>query len=68
LSHYFILVWRGEPQHWRNHEIGKLTFSELVERLDAEAQKILEGRRDLEDIKVIGIDLTRRDSRHEGRR
>jgi hypothetical protein len=31
-------------------------------------KKTLRGVRDLEDIKVIGIDLTRRASRHETRR
>jgi hypothetical protein len=64
----FLLVWRGKKQYWRNHEVRKLTFGELLEHLQAEAEEILESRKDLEGIKVIGIDLTRRDSRRESRR
>jgi hypothetical protein len=29
----FLLVWRGEQRHWRNPEVGKVTFGELLKRL-----------------------------------
>jgi hypothetical protein len=37
----FLLVWRGEQRHWRDPEFGKLSFSKLVEQLEANAEDIL---------------------------
>lgn len=57
----FLLVWRGEKKGWKHSETGKLlSFSELIEHLQGQAQAILKERYDLEDIRVVGIDLTRR--------
>lgn len=56
----YLLVRRGEKR-WTDPETGRmLSFRELVERLQSDAQAILEERPDLEDITVVGIDLTRR--------
>jgi hypothetical protein len=35
-----------------------------VERLEATAEDILGNRDDLEEIGIVGIDLTKRDTRH----
>jgi len=44
---------------------GKLfPFSDLIEQLKVQAEVILRSRNDLEDIRIVGIDLTRRDVRH----
>jgi hypothetical protein len=63
----FLLVWRGEQRHWRDPEFGKLSFSKLVEQLEAKTEDILTDREDLERIRVVGIDLTKRDARSENR-
>lgn len=54
----FLLVWNGKKKGWRAKK--GLNFVELVERLQVEANSILHRRYDLEDIRVIGIDLTKR--------
>jgi hypothetical protein len=47
-------------------ESGKrLRFSELVELLEVEAEEILRRRDDLEGIRIVDIDLTKRHVRHE---
>jgi hypothetical protein len=59
----FLVVWRGRRQGWKEPAAGKLlSFSELIERLRAEARAILQERHDLEEIAVVGIDLTQRGS------
>ena len=61
----FLLVWRGTKKKWRESESGKqFSFGNLLERLEAQAEAILQDRYDLEGIYVIGIDLTKRDTRH----
>jgi hypothetical protein len=61
----FLLVWRGTKKKWREPEAGKpCSFSNLLERLDAEAKAILRDRYDLEEIRIVGIDLTKRATRH----
>jgi hypothetical protein len=63
----FLLVWRG-PERWRTPDTGSiLSFSQLAERLQVEARAILQERHDLEEIKVVGIDLTRRHTLHHAR-
>jgi hypothetical protein len=57
----FLLVRHGTKQGCWRPETGKpLSFSQLIEQLQAEAQAILKERYDLEDVRVVGIDLTRR--------
>ena len=57
----FLLVWRGKKKPWKDSKTGqRLSFGELVERLQFEARSILRDRQDLDDISVVGIDLTQR--------
>jgi hypothetical protein len=61
----FILVWRGTKKKWREAESGRqFSFGNLLERLEAEAEAILRDRYDLEGIRMVGIDLTKRDTRY----
>jgi hypothetical protein len=59
----FLIVWRGKRKYWRNPEFGRLSFSKLLERLEAEAVDTSRSRDDLEEVRIVGIDLTKRDSR-----
>jgi hypothetical protein len=61
----FLLVWRGTKKKWRESESGKqFSFGHLLEQLEAKAADILRNRNDLEEIRIVGIDLTTRDTRH----
>jgi hypothetical protein len=61
----FLLVWRGTKTEWRESESGKqFSFGNLLERLETKAEDILQNRYDLEGIRIVGIDLTKRDTRH----
>jgi hypothetical protein len=61
----FLLVWRGTKTEWREIESGKqFSFCNLLERLETKAEDILQNRYDLEGIRIVGIDLTKRDTRH----
>ena len=61
----FLLVWRGTKKKWRESESGKqFSFGNLLERLEAQGEAILQSRYDLEGIRIVGIDLTKRDMRH----
>lgn len=53
----FLLV-RRYKQHWRSG--GMLTFGELTNHVQEEADRIIKERPDLDAIKVVGIDLMRR--------
>jgi hypothetical protein len=60
----FLLVWRGTKKKWRESESGKqFSFGNLLERLEAQGEDILRNRNDLEEIRIVGIDLTKRDTR-----
>jgi hypothetical protein len=62
----FLLVWQGKKQNWQKPESGKLfPFSDLIEQLEAQAVAILRSRNDLEEIRIVAIDLTKRDLRRE---
>jgi hypothetical protein len=57
----YLLVWQGK---WKRKTDEKnLTFETLLNVLQDEADKIVHGRDDLEEIKVVGIDLTKRKSK-----
>jgi hypothetical protein len=61
----FLLVWRGKKMEWRESESGKqFSFGSLLEQLEAQAEAILQNRNDLEGIRIVGIDLTKRDTHH----
>jgi hypothetical protein len=61
----FLLVWRGTKTEWREIESGKqFSFCNLLKRLETRAEDILQNRYDLEGIRIVGIDLTKRDTRH----
>ena len=60
----FLLVRRGKKK-WRDSGASKqFSFGNLLERLEAQAEVILRDRHDLEGIRIVGIDLTKRDTRH----
>lgn len=62
----YLLVWQGKWK--RKTDENKLTFEKLLDKLQDEADKIVGGRNDLEEINVVGIDLTKRKSKKSGKR
>jgi len=57
-------VWGGTKE-WRDAASGKqFNFGTLLEQLETQAEAILQNRYDLEGIRIVGIDLTKRDTRH----
>ncbi|MBI2355568.1 MAG: hypothetical protein HYV06_11200 [Deltaproteobacteria bacterium] len=54
----YCLVWQGKWK--RKADEKKLTFEKLLNLLQEEADKIVQSRYDLEEITVVGIDLTKR--------
>lgn len=56
----FVLVYRGEQHHWEIHDSGRLDFIGLVEALQKHWQHISPEFPEVDDITVIGIDLTKR--------
>lgn len=54
----YLLVWQGKWK--RKTDEKKLTFEKLLNLLQEEADNIVRSRYDLEEIKVVGIDLTKR--------
>lgn len=57
----YLLVYRGEQETWQHPDTGKpLTFVELVEELRKRARELIERLSGVENIAVIGIDLTKR--------
>ncbi|MBX7492035.1 hypothetical protein K3163_02295 [Qipengyuania sp. 1NDW9] len=62
----FVLVYRGEKATWQVPRSGeKVNFSELVESLQGYWLEISPRYPDVEDIQVVGIDLTKRYDRKE---
>ena len=61
----YLLVWRGEERKRRKRPSdGRLVdFGTLVVELQAEAEQIPRTRQDIEEIRVVGIDLTKRAKR-----
>jgi hypothetical protein len=57
----FLLVWRGEKQKWENPTTKqRMSFDELVETLQQHAQAYILERGEIDDVSVIGVDLTKR--------
>ena len=57
----FMLVYRGKPKRWRHPKTRKnLDFYGLVQLLEEEAEKITTKDNKVESIKIVGIDLTKR--------
>ncbi|MBV6448192.1 hypothetical protein [Nitrosomonas sp.] len=56
----FVLVYRGEQHHWEIHDSGRLDFIGLVEALQKHWQHISPNFPKVDDIAIIGIDLTKR--------
>ncbi|NBQ70314.1 MAG: hypothetical protein EBU46_16365, partial [Nitrosomonadaceae bacterium] len=56
----FVLVYRGEQHHWEIHDSSRLDFIGLVEALQKHWQYISPEFPEVDDITVIGIDLTKR--------
>jgi hypothetical protein len=54
----YLLVWQGKWK--RKIDEKKLTFEKLLNLLQEEADGIVRSRYDLEEIRVVGIDLTKR--------
>lgn len=56
----YLLVWRGEQQHWRLSNGTEVDFEGLVEALQRHWAVVTNAHPRVEEIKVIGIDLTKR--------
>jgi hypothetical protein len=55
----YLLFNRGEKKTWSSNEgYGQLNFAELVTSLQMFADKIVAQRHDIEEVIVVGIDLT----------
>ncbi len=62
----FLLVWQGTKTEWRESESGKrFNFGNLLKQLEGRAEAIIRNRDDLQGIRIVGIDLTKRDTRHK---
>lgn len=59
----FLLTSRGEKKTWQHPESGEnLNFQILIEALQKRADEIVVGRADIDEITVVGIDLTKRNT------
>jgi hypothetical protein len=57
----FVLVWRGEQRRWQLPLSGKLVgFGELLDALRMHWRQIEQNHPGVEEITIIGIDLTKR--------
>lgn len=54
----FLLVWRGEKNGWDISE--RLSFNDLIQHLQHHGKVYTENRGDIENLEIIGIDLTAR--------
>jgi hypothetical protein len=58
----FVLVYRGDKHKWEvNNRVDQVTFQELVDLLQDHWESIQSNYSKVEKIKVIGIDLTKRE-------
>ena len=56
-----MLTYRGDKSWWQHPEDGRrLSFGELVDELQRFASGLIQRLEVVENIRVIGIDLTRR--------
>ena len=57
----YLLVYRGKQQSWQ-HPVTKekLSFDKLIEELRKRAKELIENQSGIENIAVVGIDLTKR--------
>ena len=57
----FLLFYRGKKQHWKHPKTNeRMDFQELIKTLQIHAIKFIADRNDIESVRVIGIDLTKR--------
>lgn len=57
----FLLVWRGQKKQWElPDDAGRVDFAGLVAALQARWHEISPQRPEIDDVAVIGIDLTKR--------
>jgi hypothetical protein len=56
----YLLVWRGKQQHWHLSNGAKVDFDGLIKALQSHWASVTEAHSRVEEIKVIGIDLTKR--------
>ncbi len=54
----YLLVWKGEKKRWKKEK--NIPFERLLQLLQEEANSLLVNRRDIEEVLVVGIDLTKR--------
>ncbi|UXM95756.1 hypothetical protein N5853_03775 [Bartonella sp. HY329] len=57
---FFLLIWRGKKKRWQSPDAKKVVFPNLIEALKAHWQKIAPNYPNIDDIIIIGIDLTLR--------
>ena len=59
----FLLTWHGGKQRWRHRGSSRiLAFDQLVVSLQEEADAIVAQDPGVDDLAVVGVDLTRRDA------
>lgn len=57
----FLLIYRGKKQHWEHPKVDeKLKFQELIKALQSHATNYIDDRSDIESVRIIGVDLTKR--------
>lgn len=56
----YLLVWRGEQKRWQLPNTKSVNFDELVKALQSHWESVTGAHPCVEEIRVIGIDLTKR--------
>jgi len=57
----FMLIYRGRKKNWRHPITGKfIDFYRLVQLIEKEAEEIVDSDKKIESIKIVNIDLTKR--------
>jgi hypothetical protein len=57
----FMLIYRGKKKNWKHPKTGKyIDFYRLVQLIEKEAEKIIATDTKIESIKIINVDLTKR--------
>ncbi|TIH19832.1 hypothetical protein D0S45_00390 [Marinifilum sp. JC120] len=57
----FLLSYKGDKLYWKSPEGENLDFSKLILKLQEYANKIIEREEKCDEVKIVGIDLTKRE-------
>jgi hypothetical protein len=62
----FLLVYLGNKKFWKHPKTGNhINFDELISLLEKEAEKITNKNKKIESIKIIGINLLKRNTHND---